>query len=65
MEVSPFGLEMRKTDAGLAVVDTTAEKAKKEEEERERRKAEEERSRAAAAALQPCSCSPAALQLQH
>ena len=46
------GLEMRKTDAGLAVVDTTAEKAKKEEEERERRKAEEERSRAAAAALQ-------------
>ena len=44
------GLALRKTDAGLAVVDADAEKAKKEAEDSERRQQEEERIRAATAA---------------
>jgi len=44
------GLSLRKTDAGLAVVDADAEKAKREAEDSERRKLEEERIRAAVAA---------------
>ena len=44
------GLMMRKTDAGLAVVDLAAEKAKKEEEELSARKLVEESKREAAAA---------------
>jgi len=44
------GLFMRKTDAGLAVVDPDAEKAKKQQEELERRKLEEKCIREAAVA---------------
>ena len=46
------GLRMEKTDAGLAVVDPQAEKAKKEEEEERSRKLEEERNRAAESATE-------------